>query len=326
MKYFVFLFLLVAGFAKQSLAQISHDPSKEILFRPSSGAPRAIAINDLENSSLLEPASPEIKERLQKRFDILFRADVSYVGLINISAVYGNLNSLKFKISKQGFFESNISETSLAGRQFAVNIGQKKLVILNHAFWSEIEDSPAADFLLIHEALGALGVHDDNYEVTVFAHYVTSFPLRLNELKNKMSSQKIVSSCRVGCGGDLSELMFKAVLIHAVGSMPWNKHTIPLKNVRVESLILNSRIFSLSKSEMEAKGWCAPPIEKLPSFITKPDTCGFFQVQNGEPTIGISKEWGKKLFENLKNKKTMDYDSAPLSLKILEQIKAELHL
>jgi hypothetical protein len=136
-------------------------------------------------------------------------------------ALLSQLARVEFGISPFGLFQS--ARDGLGSpRRMGVNVRSLGLVVINKAFWAEVSKSNFADSFLLHEALGAAGYADVNYQTSLDlieaakggAVDIPTISTE-NEIPYQIAGRDGTISV-VGSGGDQNQQAIKASLYNAI--------------------------------------------------------------------------------------------------------------
>lgn len=201
-----------------------------------------------------------------------------------IEKIIAEISKVRFAHSPYGIFVS--SENRGRFRHVALNIAKIHLVILNPHFLNQIQDKELLLRILLHEALGALGYEDQDYQIS------SSLFLK----KNRQWVGNGSGASVVGRGGDSDQMAFKLSLVRAL-QKPFDfqiegvrPQDLPTKD-ELEEAVEESQMLSESLNFFaQSPGLCTD----LDRGVKALKFCGGFLLNgpSGKPVILISAEWG----------------------------------
>lgn len=262
-------------------------------------------------------SSKSIRERVAARVHAAERRGHRAARGLPLAKLRSELSRIDFSISPHGVFFSAQADEG-AARHVGINVAQTRLVILNKPFWAQLAPSPDADAFLLHEALGALGYEDTDYQRSNLILELSKKDHVDGDEEGEMrvAAEERGGATVVGRGGDSNAQFFKASLLlltekklEIAGADP--RH-IPTK-AELRKIIEDTPISVAPASFFHSnRGVCDDPDTGAASRLT----CGGFVLKGatGKPFLLITQEWAE----------FSDIDKRKLLVKIFRNIVAEL--
>lgn len=176
---------------------------------------------------------------------------------ISLADLKQQVRTVKFGISRYGIFETQNDGVGNA-RRMGLNFAAQKLVVLNDPFWRQLAKSPDRDLFLLHEALGALGIEDRDYELSLAIMRLSQGDASANGsvAKRREARGGDGGVTVVGHGGDVNQLLIKASLMKAAekqlrleGSPGMRKPT----PAEIKAVITRTKVIMMSKNSFVGK-------------------------------------------------------------------------
>ena len=240
-------------------------------------------------------SSKTIRDRVAARIHAAERRGHKAASGLPLAQLRAGLARIDFSISPYGVFFS-AQQGEGAARRIGINVAETRLVILNKPFWVQLAGSADADAFLLHEALGALGYEDTDYQRSNLIYELS----RKDHVDGDEEGETQVAAAErggatvVGRGGDSNAQFFKASLLlmadkklEISGADP--RH-IPTR-AELRRIIEDTPISIAPASFFVGKNICEDPDTGAQS----PLTCGGFALRGlqGKPFLIITEDWAK---------------------------------
>lgn len=296
----------------RTLEACGHRPnlSQKVNFVPVA-ALRCRGVLDLRGSA-------KIRQRVQARIRQAESRGHRAVRGLSLAKLHSEISRIDFAISPFGVFFS-AQQGEGAARHVGINVAETSLVILNRPFWNQLESSADADAFLLHEALGALGYEDTDYQRSTLLYDFSKTNHVAGdgdeEGETQVAAAERGGASVVGRGGDSNAQFFKASLLLMADKKleisGVEKRHIPTR-AELRKLIEKTPVSIAPPSFFADKKICDDPETDRQS----PLTCGGFLLrgQQGKPFLIITEEWAQ----------FSEADKLKLLLKIFRSMVSEL--
>jgi hypothetical protein len=264
--------------------------------------------------------SSQMKGRIRAILKIVSSNGYASVEGIPLRRLKQGLSRLDFAVSPHGVFHSQ-ARGERDARFMAINISEDRLVIVNQAFWAQYESGADSETILVHEALGAMGVEDDDYQLSsaiISMSKKRGLDFGASDDKKRVRTADGGSSV-VGRGGDSNEILLKASLLRLVEKKlevsGVDPRYVPTKT-ELRQAIKVAPLLILPRSVLARGNLCDLGDGSRGSHLL---ACGQYLLDDGttgKPVIAVPREW----FEY------SEVDKHPLLVKIYRQIVTQLTL
>lgn len=176
---------------------------------------------------------------------------------ISLAQLKRQARTVTFGISRYGIFES-LNDGVGNARRMGVNLSAQRLVVLNDPFWRQLAKSPDRDLFLLHETLGALGIEDRDYEVSLAVMRLSQgdSSAQGSVVKHREARSGEGGVTVVGHGGDVNQLLIKASLMKAADKQLRIEGSAAKRTptpAEIKAVISRTKIIMMSKNSFVGK-------------------------------------------------------------------------